>query len=112
MQSVIIDSTWQGAFSIGNYNDSVVVDVRDTTGTVVRLAKGSTLVRVWSPVLRDTVTFDAAKCLVPDTEDLRPLTFTSGTRTVSVMCTDLSLKRNPTDSAWSITLINAMVVVR
>lgn len=112
VQSVTIDSIWQGAFSIGNYNDSVVVDVRDTTGTVVRLAKGSTLVRVWSPVLRDTVTFDAAKCLLPDSEELRPLTFTSGTRTVSVMCTDLSLKRDPTDSAWSITLINAMVVVR
>ena len=112
VQSITTDSVWQGAFRIGNYDDSVSVEVRDSTGTVIRLSKGSTRVRIWNPVLRDTVTFDAAKCLLPDSDELRPLTFTSGTRTVSVLCTDLSIKRNPTDSAWSITLINAMVVVR
>jgi hypothetical protein len=112
VQSLVTDSVWQGAFRIGNYADSVDVTARDDRGTVVRLAKGSTIVRVWNPSLPDTIRFDAAKCLVGDTETLRPLSLTSAGKSVSVLCTDLSLKRNTTDSTWSITLIDAMVVVR
>jgi len=112
VQSLVTDSVWQGAFRIGNYADSVNVTAKDDRGTVVRLAKGSTIVRVWSPSLPDTIRFDAAKCLVGDTETLRPLSLTSAGKSVSVLCTDLSLKRSTTDSAWSITLIDAMVVVR
>ena len=110
-QSSLVNGVWQGAFHIGNYNDESAVTLQDKSGSHVRIKAHSTWVVVWGPQLADTIAFDAAKCFVPGKDSLRSLTIVDSTRTINVVCSDLTIKRPPTDSLWSITSISASVFV-
>ena len=111
LQSSLVDGVWQGAFHIGNYGDDPGVNVSDSAGSVIRIRSRSTRVVLWGPQLGDTIAFDAARCFASGSDSLRPLIISDSVRTVSVVCSELTLKRQPTDSAWSINAISASVTV-
>ena len=111
LQSSLVDGVWQGAFNIGNYGEDPVVTVSDSSGSSIRLKLRSTRVMLWGPQLGDTIAFDAARCFASGSDSLRPLIIADSLRTISVVCSELTLKRQPTDSVWSINAISASVTV-
>lgn len=109
LQTSVNDGVWQGAFHIGNYGDDPVVTLYDKAGSAIRLRSRTTRIMLWGPQLIDTITFDVARCFATGSDSLRPLIISDSLRTVSVVCSELTLKRQPTDSAWSINAISASV---
>lgn len=109
--SSLIDGVWQGAFHVGNYGDDPLVVVSDDSGSTIQLQPRSTRIVLWSPQIGDTIRFDAARCFASESDSLRPLTIADSLRTITVVCSELTLKRQPADSVWSINAVSASVTV-